>query len=120
MNPNRSDQIPARCNPVFSIAGVMPTASEMAWKTAYPNPDAAIAAPRTPVHAVSLSIAGAMSGRPDTGWHTAMPDPTRDMLDGFGHIVAIAGHSAPAELAPRRRVLMLQPALTHVVPTATS
>ncbi len=119
MDQTRSTQIPARCNPVFSIAGVMPTASEMAWKTAYPNPDAAIAAPRTPVHAVSLSIAGAMSGRPDAGWHTAMPDPTRDMLDGFGHIVAIAGQDVPAELAPRRRTMLLQPAAPER-PTSTT
>jgi len=92
------------------MAGVMPCASEMAWRTAYPNPDAAIAAPRPAVHAVSFSIAGVMPGRPETAWHTAMPDPTRDMLDAFGHVVAIADRPTP-ELAPRRRVLMLQPAL---------
>lgn len=87
----------AACSPVFSLAGAMPGTSEMAWKTAYPNPDY-----NTMRHAgegPSFSIAGAMPGSAQTTWHTAMPDPTRDMLDAHGHVVSIAEGKARAELA---------------------
>ena len=43
MNQTPAPTIAANCRPVFSIDGVMPAASEAAWKTAYPNPDAAVA-----------------------------------------------------------------------------
>ncbi len=99
MNKSPITQKAANCSPVFSMAGVMPCASEMAWTTAYPNPDAGLSAPRPPCHAVSLSIAGVMPGRAETGWHTAMPDPSRDVLDAHGHIITIAEAKARAELA---------------------
>lgn len=107
MNQTPATQATANCSPVFSIAGVMPAASEMAWKTAYPNPDAAIARPRPAGHGISLSIAGVMPGRPEAAWRTAMPDPTRDMIDGHGHVITIVEGQARSELAGRPGALML-------------
>jgi len=65
-------------SPVFSIAGAMPGEPEMVhWKTAYPNPDAAITAPlarRRPHNGPALSIAGAMPSGATMPWKTAYPD----------------------------------------------
>ncbi len=116
MDQTRSTQIPARCNPVFSIAGVMPTASEMAWKTAYPNPDPGPASGRHGCQGPSFSMAGAMPGGSQTDWRTAMPDPTRDMLDEHGHVITIAEHEARTELAHRPTVHHALPAYPMSTP----
>jgi len=110
MNQTRTPQIAANCSPVFSCAGVMPAASEMAWKTAYPNPDGGHGAPRPAGHAVSFSIAGVMPGRSETAWRTAMPDPTRDAIDSHGHVTSIAAVAAHATIAPRSTLLALRAA----------
>jgi hypothetical protein len=103
--------IPANCNPVFSIAGVIPGGSQAAWKTAYPNPDADIAPPRAAGHGPTFTIAGVMPGTPQTDWRTAMPDPTRDTLDAYGHIMTKVEAAARAELvAARPNVLALRTA----------
>jgi len=86
---------------VFSIAGAMPGGSEMAWKTAYPNPDAGHPSGRHGCHGPSFSLAGAMPGESQTEWRTAMPDPTRDMIDDHGHVITIAENHVRAELAHR-------------------
>jgi hypothetical protein len=114
MDKTPTTQHAADCSPVFSMAGVMPAASEMTWTTAYPNPDAGISAPRPAGHAVSLSIAGVMPGRPETAWRTAMPDPTRDVLDAHGHITTIAEADSLAAVAPRAGVLALQAATLRI------
>jgi len=108
MNTIPTTQHAANCSPVFSMAGVMPAAAEMAWATAYPNPDAGVAAPRTASHAVSFSVAGAMPGQAETAWRTAMPDPSRDVLDAHGYAITIAEGEALAALAPTAGVLALQ------------
>ena len=54
---------PATCSPAFSIAGVMPAASQMTWKTAFPNPDALISAPRPAGHGPVFSVAGVIVSR---------------------------------------------------------
>ena len=96
---------------MFSIAGVMPGASEAPWKTAYPNPDAEIAAPRPAGHGPTFTVAGVIAGTPQTEWRTAMPDPTRDTLDAYGHIITKVEAAARAELAARRpNVLALRAA----------
>ena len=102
MNQTPAPVIEARCSPVFSIAGVMPGASEAAWKTAYPNPDAQIAAPRPAGHGPTFTIAGVVPGTPQVAWRTAMPDPTRDTLDAYGHIITKVEAAARAELAATR------------------
>ena len=94
--------IPADCSPVFSIAGVMPSASQAHWKTAYPNPDALMAAPRPAGHGPTFTIAGVVPGTPQVTWRTAMPDPTRDTLDAFGHVITKVEAAARAELAASR------------------
>ncbi len=114
MDKTPTTQHAANCSPVFSMAGVMPAASEMAWTTAYPNPDAGMSAPRPPCHAVSLSIAGVMPGQPETAWRTAMPDPSRDVLDAHGYVTTIAEADARAELAPRAGVLALHAATIRI------
>lgn len=114
MDKRPTTQPAANCSPVFSMAGVMPAASEMTWTTAYPNPDAGLSAPRPAGHAVSLSIAGVMPGRPEIAWRTAMPDPTRDVLDATGHVTTIAEAEARAELAPRAGVLALRAATVRI------
>jgi len=105
MNVHHTNQIAANCSPVFSMAGVMPAASEMAWKTAYPNPDASTPTTRPAGHGVSLSIAGVMPGLPETAWRTANPDPSRDMLTASGHVISIAEGKVRAHLAPRHGIL---------------
>ena len=108
MIKGRNTQIAGGCNPVFSIAGVMPCASNMAWKTAYPNPDASIATPQPASHGPSFSIAGVMPGTADTGWRTAMVDPTRDTLDSAGHYISIAEAQDRARLAAPARMPALE------------
>ena len=98
-------QVPASCNPVFSVAGVMPGASEAAWKTAYPNPDALVGPARPVGHGPTFTIAGVMPGEANTGWRTAMPDPTRDVLDTYGHVITKAEAKARAELSHRPGIL---------------
>lgn len=93
---------PANCSPALSIAGVMPAASQMAWKTAYPNPDALISAPRPAGHGPVFSIAGVIPGTPEVAWRTAMPDPTRDCLDASGHVITKIEAAHRTELAARR------------------
>ena len=93
---------PANCSPVFSIAGAMPAASQMTWKTAYPNPDALVSAPRPAGHGPTFTLAGVVQGAPDNGWRTAMPDPTRDCLDANGHVISKIEAASRVELAARR------------------
>ena len=113
MNQNATPNTPADCSPVFSIAGVMPGASNAAWKTAYPNPDAGNAAPRRS-HGPTFSVAGAMPAGAQAPWRTAMPDPTRDVLDSYGHVITkIEAAARSAELAAHPRRLMLAPAIDH-------
>lgn len=107
MDKTLAPRIPANCSPVFSIAGVMPAASEMTWKTAYPNPDNLIAPTRPAGHGVSLSIAGATAGTADNGWRTAMPDPSRDVLDAYGHVISKVEAKARAAALRSRRVPVL-------------
>jgi len=114
VNKSPNTQHAANCSPVFSMAGVMPGASEMAWTTAYPNPDAAHAEVRPAGHAVSFSIAGVMPGRAETGWRTAMPDPTRDVIDAHGYITTIAEVEA-RQLADQAHVRAL-----HAAPLSPS
>lgn len=102
MNTTPAPKIAANCSPVFSIAGVMPGASEAAWKTAYPNPDSLVAARRPAGHGPTFTIAGVVTGLPQTEWRTAMPDPTRDTLDAFGHVLTKVEAAARAELAASR------------------
>ena len=93
---------PANCSPAFSIAGAMPAASQMTWKTAFPNPDALISAPRPAGHGPVFSVAGVIPGTPEVAWRTAMPDPTRDCLDASGHVITKIEAAARVELAARR------------------
>lgn len=86
---------PATCSPAFSIAGVMPAASQMTWKTSFPNPDSLVAAPRPAGHGPTFSVAGVVQGTADNGWRTAMPDPTRDTLDANGHVISKVEAAAP-------------------------
>ena len=116
MNRNFAPETTANCSPAFSMAGVMPAASEMAWKTAYPNPDRLTAAPRPAGHGPTFSIAGVIPGAAETGWRTAMPDPTRDVLDAYGHVISKVEAAARRAALPTgsRGVLMLAPAAgTH-------
>ena len=107
MDKKPNEPTAADCSPVFSLAGAMPAGSEMAWKTANPNPDAALAAHRRAGHGESLSIAGAMPGQPEAEWRTAMPDPTRDVLDPYGHVITKVEAAARAELARTRQASAL-------------
>ena len=119
MDKTPAPVIPANCSPVFSIAGVMPGASEAAWKTAYPNPDALSAAPRPAGHGPTFTIAGVVPGTPQVAWRTAMPDPTRDTLDAFGHVITKVEAAARAELdASRPNVLALRAARKAELRTA--
>ncbi len=103
MDRNRVPETAANCNPVFSIAGVMPGRSEATWKTAYPNPDAFTHTNgHRPGHGPTFTIAGVMPGTSQTAWQTAMPDPTRDTLDAFGHVITKVEAAARAELAASR------------------
>jgi len=104
MDPRHTIPTAADCSPVFSIAGAMPGGSEMAWKTAYPNPDAGHASGRHGCRGPSFSLAGAMPGKSQTDWRTAMPDPTRDMIDDHGHVITIAENVVRTALAPPHRV----------------
>ena len=110
MNRAPLPEIPANCNPVFSIAGATPGGSEAAWKTAYPNPDALVSGARPPGHGPTFTIAGVMPGTSETAWRTAMPDPSRDVLDAFGHVITRAEAETRAELARPRGVLALKAA----------
>lgn len=85
-------------NPVFSIAGAMPGGPEAGWKTACPNPDALVAAPRPTGHGPTFTIAGVLPGQAQVAWRTAMPDPTRDVLDAYGHVITRVEAEARAEL----------------------
>ena len=107
MDKTLAPKTPANCSPAFSIAGAVPAASNMTWKTAYPNPDSLIAAPRPAGHGPTFTIAGVIQGTPDNGWRTAMPDPTRDCLDANGHVVSKIEAAARVEIAARR-VLVLE------------
>ena len=113
MNKSSVPQTLANCSPVFSIAGATPAASNMAWKTAYPNPDLLAAAPRPAGHGPTFTIAGVVQGTPDNGWRTSMPDPTRDTLDSSGHVISKVEAAARAEIASQRRILMLSAPRTH-------
>jgi hypothetical protein len=113
MNPNSVPETAAKCSPVFSIAGATPAASNMTWKTAYPNPDSLVAAPRPAGHGPTFTLAGVVQGTPDNGWRTAMPDPTRDTLDSNGHVISKIEAAARAELVASRGVLTLSPAGKH-------
>ena len=95
------------CSPVFSLAGVMPGSSEMAWKTSYPNPDALIAPARAAGHGPSFSVAGVMPGVAETAWRTAMPDPSRDTLDVHGHVITKVEAGARAQLTRGAKVVAL-------------
>jgi hypothetical protein len=108
----------ANCSPVFSIAGVMPGASEAAWKTSYPNPDALVAAPRPAGHGPTFTLAGVMPGTPQADWRTAMPDPTRDTLDAYGHVVTKLEAAARAEIAANRSNVLALRAGRHGVAIA--
>jgi hypothetical protein len=110
MNKNPVPETPANCSPVFSIAGATPAASNMTWKTAYPNPDLLVAAPRPAGHGPTFTIAGVVQGTPDNGWRTACPDPTRDTLDAYGHVISKIEAAARAEIAAERKVLRLSAA----------
>ena len=103
---------PADCSPVFSIAGATPAASQAAWKTAYPNPDALVSEHRPAGHGTTFTVAGVVQGRPDNGWRTAMPDPTRDCIDPYGHVISKLEAEARVELAARR-VLAIEAARTN-------
>jgi len=116
MDQRRSTPVSADCNPVFSMAGAMPGGSEMAWKTAYPNPDPGHASGRHSCHGPSFSMAGAMPGGSQTDWHTAMPDPTRDMLDDHGHVIAIAENEARVAELARPHVAVALPAFPMSTP----
>ena len=107
MTIGRTTPIAADCSPVFSIAGAMPGASEMAWQTAYPNPDASLSGSRHGCHGPAFSIAGVIPGGAQMAWRTAMPDPTRDMLDADGHVVSIAEAKVRAEIAHRPHALAM-------------
>lgn len=113
MNQTLAPYTPANCSPVFSIAGATPGASNMTWKTAYPNPDALVAAPRPAGHGPTFTIAGVVQGTPDNGWRTSMPDPTRDALDAYGHVISKIEAAHRAELAGEHRVLALSPSRKH-------
>lgn len=97
----------ADCSPIFSIAGVMPGGSNMAWTTACPNPDAPSGPVRRGAGGPSFSMAGVTAGRSETGWRTAMPDPTRDALDPHGYVVTKIEAAARAALTHRTGVLTL-------------
>jgi hypothetical protein len=112
MNQNPLPKTHADCSPVFSIAGVMPGASNAAWKTAYPNPDAGHSAPKRS-HGPTFSIAGAMPAGTQTPWRTSCPDPTRDVLDAYGHVITKVEAAARAELASTRKALMITAAKHH-------
>lgn len=102
MDKTLAPKTPANCSPAFSIAGVVPAASQMTWKTAYPNPDVLVAASRPAGHGPTFTVAGVIQGSPDNGWRTAMPDPTRDCLDANGYVVTKLEAAARAQLAARR------------------
>ena len=89
--------------PVFSIAGAMPSTSNAPWKTAYPNPDADITEHRSSSHGPCFSIAGVHPSRPEVAWRTSNPDPTRDCLDAYGHVITKVEAAARAELAAQTR-----------------
>lgn len=100
MDKDSTPETPADCDPVFSVAGVMPGASDAAWKTAYPNPDAQLPHDSRPTgHGPSFSIAGVSPGGSEVAWRTAMPDPTRDTLDPYGHVITKTEAIARAEFA---------------------
>jgi hypothetical protein len=89
--------------PVFSIAGAMPSSSNAPWKTAYPNPDAGIAQSRSSSRGPCFSIAGVIPSQPEVAWRTSNPDPTRDVLDAYGHVITKVEAAARAELRTQAR-----------------
>ena len=101
---NRTAPIePTYGQPVFSIAGAMPSTSNAPWKTAYPNPDAGIAQSRPLSRGPCFSIAGVIPSQPEVAWRTANPDPTRDVLDAYGHAITRVEAAARAELRTQTR-----------------
>lgn len=89
--------------PVFSIAGAMPSTSNAPWKTAYPNPDAGTTRVRSSSHGPCFSIAGVIPSQPEVAWRTSNPDPTRDVLDAYGHVITKVEAAARAELRQQAR-----------------
>lgn len=122
MNQIHTPQIAANCSPVFSMAGVMPAASNMAWKTAYPNPDAGFGPVSPAGHGPSFSVAGVMPGHAETAWRTAMPNPDRDVLDAHGYAITKIEARTRAELAsgPRTRSALGHRTNVLALPVATA
>ena len=100
---NRTSPEATYGQPVFSIAGAMPSTSNAPWKTAYPNPDAGVTQSRSSSTGPCFSIAGVIPSRPEVAWRTANPDPTRDVLDAYGHVITKVEAAARAELATQAR-----------------
>ncbi|MGI8807662.1 MAG: hypothetical protein ACR2KK_07445 [Acidimicrobiales bacterium] len=101
---NRTSPEATYGQPVFSVAGAMPSTSNAPWKTAYPNPDAGTTPVRSASHGPCFSIAGVIPSRPEVAWRTSNPDPTRDVLDVSGHVITRVEAAARAELAAETRV----------------
>ena len=99
---NRTSPEATYGQPVFSIAGAMPSSSNAPWKTAYPNPDAGVSHHVSSSTGPCFSIAGVHPSRPEVAWRTANPDPTRDCLDANGHVITKLQAAARAEVAARR------------------
>jgi hypothetical protein len=119
MDKDPTPETPADCDPVFSVAGVMPGANEAAWKTAYPNPDAELPHDHRPTgHGPSFSIAGVSPGGSEVAWRTAMPDPTRDTIDAYGHVITKSEAAARAEFARAHQPEALKPAKETSTKTA--
>ena len=100
---NRTSPEATYGQPVFSIAGAMPSTSNAPWKTAYPNPDAGVTQHVSSSTGPCFSIAGGIPSRPETAWRTSNPDPTRDCLDAYGHVITKVEAAARAELATETR-----------------
>jgi len=100
---NRTSPETTYGQPVFSIAGAMPSTSNAPWKTAYPNPDAGITEHHSASTGPCFSIAGVIPSRPEVAWRTSNPDPTRDCLDSYGHVITKVEAAARAELAAQTR-----------------
>ena len=71
---NRTSPEATYGQPVFSIAGAMPSQSNAPWKTAYPNPDAGVTQSRSSSTGPCFSLAGVVpAGRRSPG---GPPTPT--------------------------------------------
>jgi hypothetical protein len=117
MNQTPTTKTDADCGPVFSIAGVMPSGSNMAWTTSYPNPDAPFSIPRRGGHGPTFTLAGVVQGAATAPWRTAMPDPTRDAIDAYGHLTTKLEAAAHAELTHRTGVLTVAAGGGHAATT---